>query len=171
MMSKHFLTLMRLCFIFVVIVAIVFSTGCASTGAAKADSPTGGISLEMSITGKDNFAAIYRVEQDGTIHFGGGMDARINKTSWEGQLTELDIKQLTDLLNKHGWFNDLPSLSTTDEDRNYDIQLRWPGGRNSFKISGKSPAVAPVEDLLAQFANRRHDVFLESLPKATEPPD
>lgn len=127
--------------------------------------------MKMSITGKDNLAAIYRVEQDGSIHFGGGQDAQLNKTSWTGQLTKQDVEQLRALLTEHGWFSAEPASSSTDADRKYRIDLRWPGGHRSFKVTGKGSMIAPIEDLLAKIANRRHDVFLESLPKATEAPD
>lgn len=169
MTSKHLSALTK--FFLIAIVASAVNVGCASTDAAEANSPTGGISLEMSITGKDNLAAIYRVEQDGSIHFGGGMDARINKTSWTGQLTEQDIEHLRASLDEHGWFTQDPASSSIDSDRKYRIDLRWPGGHRSFKVTGKGPKIAQIEDLLAKIANRRHDVFLESLPKATEPPD
>ena len=171
MIDAHTSNLLRFVFVFIAILAVFAGSGCSSTSAAKADSPTGGISLEMSITGRDNFAANYRVDQDGFLHFGGGQDAQLNRTSWTGQLTEQDIMQLIALLNKHGWFTELPYSLNMETDRKYSVKLQWPGGRKSFKVQGRSLYVAPIEDLLAKIANRRHDVFLESLPKATEPPD
>ena len=155
----------------VVVIVLSVCLGCSSTSATKANSPTGGLSLKMSITGKGNLAALYLVEQDGSIHFGGGQDAQLNKTSWTEQLTKQDVEQLRALLNEHGWFTAEPVSSSVDADRKYRIELRWPGGHRSFKVTGKGSMIAPIEDLLAKIANRRHEVFLESLPKASEPPD
>ena len=163
--------LMRLVLVCIAIIALVANTGCSSTSAVKANSPTGGLSLKMSITGKDNLAALYRVDQDGSIHFGGGQDAQINKTSGTGQLTKQDVEQLRALLTEHGWFTAEPASSSVDADRKYRIDLRWPVGNRNFKVTGKGSMIAPIEDLLVKFANRRHDLFLESLPKASEPPD
>ena len=112
---------------FLVYIALIICNGCSSLGASNANSLTGGISLEMSIKGKENLATIYKVEQDGTIHFGGGLDAQLNKTSWTGQLTEQEATQLIALLNKQGWFSDLPYSSNFDADREYKIKLRWIG--------------------------------------------
>lgn len=151
--------------------ASALSLGCSSASVARADSPTGGISLEMLITGKDNLAALYRVEQDGSIHFGGGQDAQFNRTSWTGQLTRQEIEQLRASLHEHGWFTAEPTSSSIDADRKYHIELRWPGGHRNFKVTGKGSKIAAIEDILVKIANRRHDVFLESLPKATEPPE
>ena len=171
MIESHSFNLSRLVLVCFTILALPANSGCSSTSATRANSPTGGLSVEMSITGKDNFAALYRVERDGTIHFGGGQDAQLNKTSWTGQFTNEDVEQLRALLNEHGWFDETPTSSAIDADRKYRIDLRWPGGHRSFKVTGKSSMIAPIEDLLVEIANRRHEVFLESLPKASEPPD
>lgn len=171
MIDSHSSNLSRLVLVCFTILALATNSGCSSTTAVKADSPTGGISLEMSITGKGNLAALYQVEQDGSIHFGGGQDAQLNKTSWTGQLTKQDVEQLRFLLTEHGWFTAEPAASSLDADRKYRIELRWPDGNRSFKVTGKGSMIAPIEDLLAKITNRRHDLFLESLPKATEAPD
>lgn len=171
MIDSHSLNLFRLVLVCFTILALAGNSGCSTTSAAKANSPTGGISLQMSIKGKDNLAALYRVEQDGSIHFGGGQDAQLNKTSWTGQLTQQDVEQLRASLDEHGWFTAEPASSSIDADRKYRIDLRWPGGNRNFKVTGKGLMIAPIEDLLVKFANRRHDLFLESLPKASEPPD
>ncbi len=125
----------------------------------------------MSITGKGNLAVIYRVDQDGSIHFGGGKDAQLNKTSWAGKLTQQEIEQLRASLDEQGWFTAEPASSSTDADRKYRIELRWPEGNRSYKVAGKGSKIAPIEDLLIKIANRRHDVFLDSLPQGSEPPD
>lgn len=162
---------MRLVFVYITVLVLTIIAGCSSTTSSKAKSITGGISLEMSIKGKGNLAALYRVEKDGSIHFGGGQDAQLNKTTWTGQLTKLEVEQLRATLDEHGWFTAEPDSSSVDADRKYRIDLRWPGGHRSFKVTGKGSMIAPIEYLLVKIANRRHDVFLESLPKASEPPD
>lgn len=171
MIDAHYSTLLRFTLVFCTVIAALVNSSCSSTREANANSPTGGISLEMSITGKDNLAVNYRVDQDGSLHFGGGLDAQINKTSWTGQLSSQEVKQLVALLNEHGWFKQEPDSSSIDADRKYSIDLRWPDGHRSFDVTGKGSGIAPIEELLARVTNRRHDEFLESLPKPMEPPD
>ena len=50
----------------------------------------------------DTQTALYIVEQNGTIAFGGGMDATAGRTSWRGTLTDEQLLTLQTLLrNEH----------------------------------------------------------------------
>ena len=138
---------------------------CSGGSRVAPQSPTGGLSLKMLVVTEDNAAAMYRVEPDGSIHFGGGLDARREKTTWSGPMTAEEIKQLRDLLTRHGWFAASPASTDRPKDRSYRIQLRWPQGRRTYRVIGRSLDVTPIEQLLAQAAGRRHEAFLQTLPK------
>ena len=70
-----------------------------------------------------------------------------------------------------------PASNGRPPGRSYRIQLRWPQGRRTFRVIGRSLDVTLIERVLAQAAGRRHDAFLDTLPKAnseqisTESPD
>ena len=139
--------------------------GCSGGSRVDPQSPTGGLSLKMLVVTEDNAAALYRVQPDGTIHFGGGLDARQEKTTWSGPMTAEEIQQLHDLLTHHGWFDAGPASTDQPPGRSYRIQLRWPKGRQTYRVIGRSLDVTPIEQLLAQAAGRRHEAFLQTLPR------
>lgn len=145
--------------------AMLAAFGCAGGARVDPQSPTGGLSLKMLVLTQDNAAAMYRVEPDGTIHFGGGLDARQEKTTWSGPMTAEEIQQLRHLIAQHGWYDAGPASTGRPSGRSYRIQLRWPQGRRSFRVIGRSLDVTPIEQLLAHAAGRRHEAFLETLPK------
>lgn len=149
----------------VTLTATLAPLGCAGGSRVNPQSPTGGLSLKMLVLTQDNAAAMYRVEPDGTIHFGGGLDARQEKTTWSGPMTREEIQQLRDLIAQHGWYDAGPASTGRPPGRSYRIQLRWPQGRQTFRVIGRSLDVTPIEQLLAQAAGRRHEAFLETLPK------
>ena len=146
-------------------VATLAPLGCAGGSRVDPQSPTGGLSLKMLVLTQDNAAAMYRVEPDGTIHFGGGLGARQEKTTWSGPMTAQEIQQLRDLIAQHGWYDAPPASTDRPRGRSYRIQLRWPQGRRTFRVIGRSLDVTPIELLLAHAAGRRHEAFLETLPK------
>ena len=149
----------------VTLVATLAPLGCSGGSRVDPQSPTGGLSLKMLVLTQDNAAAMYRVEPDGTIHFGGGLDARQEKTTWSGPMTAQEIQQLRDLIAQHGWYDAGPVSTDRPPGRSYRIQLRWPQGRRTFRVLGRSLDVTPIEQLLAHAAGRRHDAFLDTLPK------
>ncbi len=145
--------------------ATITFLGCSGSSRVDPQSPTGNLSLTMLVLTEDNAAALYRVEPDGSIHFGGGLDARLEKTTWSGPMTAEEIRHLHDLLEQHGWFEAGPDSTDRPPGRSYRIQLRWPEGRQTYRVIGRSADVTPIEQLLAQAAGRRHEAFLETLPR------
>lgn len=165
-MSAGRTSLSRLMFtVSVTLAATLGPLGCSGGSRVDPQSPTGGLSLKMLVLTQDNAAAMYRVEPDGTIHFGGGFDARQEKTTWSGPMTAQEIQHLRDLIAQHGWYDTGPASTNRPPGRSYRIQLRWPQGRRTFRVIGRSLDVTPIEQLLAQAAGRRHEAFLETLPK------
>ena len=139
--------------------------GCSGSSRVDPQSTTGGLSLKMLVVTEDNAAALYHVQPDGTIHFGGGLDARQENTTWSGPMTAEEIQELHDLLTHHGWFATSPVSTDRPKGRSYRIQLRWPQGRQTYRVIGRSLDVTPIEQLLAQAAGRRHEAFLQTLPR------
>ncbi len=80
-------------------------------------------------------------------------------------MTAQEIQHLRDLIEQHGWYDAGPASTDRPPGRSYRIQVRWPQGRQTFRVIGRSLDVTPVEQLLAQAAGRRHEAFLETLPK------
>ncbi len=154
----------------VTLVATLAPLGCSGGSRVDPQSPTGGLSLKMLVLTQDNAAAMYRVGPDGTIHFGGGLDARQGKTTWSGPMTAEELQQLRDLIAQHGWYDAGPASTDRPPGRSYRIQLCWPQGRRTFRVVGRSLDVTPIERLLAHAAGRRHEAFLDTLPKASSEP-
>ncbi len=121
--------------------------------------------MEITVIGGRHVTALYRVDQDGALHFGGGLDGRLGKTSWTGQMSAGEIQELRDLLTRHDWFGADPVSTGDPPGWSYDIKLTWPQGRRSFRVIGRSPAVDPIEEFLDRIARRRFDAFLDTLPK------
>ena len=140
--------------------------GCAALSGVDPGSATRGLTLELWLRGQENLMVLYRVEQEGTIGFGGGADARNQRITWTGPLTAEEIDRLWVLLDEHGWFTGDVKTASTGEPRHrrYRIRMRWPGGSKRYKTRGENPAVTPVETLLEQASRRRLGGFLQTLP-------
>ena len=147
--------------------------GCEILGATRTDLPTGGIALEMLVESGDSSVALYRVEPSGTIGFGGGFDARLNKTTWTGRMRTEEIDELLALLDTDGWFEADPASISAPPDHTYRITLSGPKGRRRFEVEGgrrgSGPDVAPLAKLLERISRRRLDDFLDALPKPGGP--
>ncbi len=146
--------------------AAIVLGGCAVRSAT--DSPTGGVSLRMAVVDEPNSRALYRVEADGSLSFGGGLDAVRRKTSWTGQMTEAEIDELLALLERDGWFRGEPADRDGPNGRVYEVTVCGPEGRQRYKLRGESAAAGELNDLLDRIARRRFDSFLERFPRAEE---
>ncbi len=149
--------------------AAIVLGGCAVRSAT--DSPTGGVSLRMAVVGEPNRTALYRVEADGSLSFGGGLDAIQHKTSWTGQMTEAEIDELLALLDRDGWFHGEPADGDEPSGRVYEVTVHGPQGRQRYKLRGESAAGGELNDLLDRIARRRFDSFLERFSRPAEGSD
>ena len=154
-------------------VVLLVVAGCGILGTTRSALPTGGVALEMLIESGDSSVALYRVEPSGTIGFGGGFDARLNKTTWTGRMRAGEIDELLALLETDGWFEADPAAISSPPDRTYRITLSGPKGRRRFEVGpgqrGAGPDVAPLAELLERISRRRLDDFLDALPKPGDP--
>ncbi|MCH6552304.1 MAG: hypothetical protein IH804_09880 [Planctomycetes bacterium] len=113
--------------------------GCEILGATRAALPMGGVALEMLVESGDSSVALYRVEPSGTIGFGGGFDARLNKTTWTGRMRPEEIDELLALLDTDGWFEADPASISAPPDHTYRITLSGPKGRRRFEVEVHAP--------------------------------
>src|SRR5262245_1146935 len=137
---------------------------CASPGGPP-ESATGGLELSMYVRDETRSEVFYQVTRDGVLHFGGGLDARLESTSWAGALTEPELAQLRQLLEAQDWFQTKPVSTKTPEDCLYRVSLRTPQVSKRFTVKGENTALEPVRELLAQASRRRLDATLERLPQ------
>ena len=153
--------------------ALAVCTGCSVPGSSpRVDRPevlfADGFLLELRLQGLDNYAALYRVNGARRLGFGGGVDASNRELSWTGSLSDEQYGRLQALLRQHGWFDGLAASTGEPRQRVAWIKLRWPGGRRRFKVTGNSPDVEPVRQLLDDAARRRLEPALENLPRPGE---
>ena len=148
---------------------VAVNAGCAGKG-AKVEQPevriADGFWLELWILGEDNYAVLYRVNGASALGFGGGAVAFNRELSWEGTLEQAEYDRLQELLGQHGWFDGTIVSTGETSLRVSRIILRWPGGSRRLKVTGVSPGIEPVQQLLDRAARRRFEPELESLPQA-----
>ncbi len=123
------------------------------------------ISMEMFIENPGDSYAVYRVDEDGVLSFAGGVDAHDRKYTWSGPMTSEEIDRLHALLDEHRWFESGPKSSGTPPGRRYEIELSKPGVVRDFAVLGDGPSISPIFDLLETAARRRHEQFMQTLPK------
>ncbi len=134
-------------------------------GCETVPSTTGGIRLELHVSGPQNLAVLYRVEPDGTIAYGGGPDARARRTTWTGRMTDQEIAELRSLLERHGWLDRKPASTGEPRALVSRIEVKGPGGFHRYTVRGESTDVEPVQEFLDRVARRRLDEVLDSLPR------
>jgi hypothetical protein len=91
----------------IALLAVLILSGCT-----KSQQPL----LQLTMFG-DNQSALYVVQQNGDIAFGGGMHAIQGKTSWKGALTPQQLEKLQVLL-------EATPLQATDKKLTYSFQIK-----------------------------------------------
>ena len=145
----------------VIVIAIVFLPGCASTPSNNA---TGGVRITL-LRDQGDAASLYYMHYDGTISFGGGIDARLDRTTWTGQLRDDEIDEVLNLIDRHGWFERRPVTDGQPPELLYHLEVSGPRGYKRYQWRGESPDVVPILELLDQAARRRFGYILDALPK------
>lgn len=136
--------------------------------AGKRSSPTGGVALRMLITDGQSSHALYVVEPDGTIGFGGGWAAMDDRTTWTGPLSVQELETLAALLREHGWFDGKPEADDPDDTGRHTIRFAFPDGgwRISAPHGGRS--IAPIRQFLRTVSMRRNQAVFDQLPEPGE---
>lgn len=153
------------------LVVAMFIGGCRSTSlaAGEANSPTGGIAVELFTSGENLEAVYYRVTPAGRIDYAGGHRAHEREPQWEGPLTTEEITRLRELLESDGWWTGAVTTTGEPKSRRWDIQVVRPAGGERYRLTGNGEAVLRLRELLDEMASKRLDPFLETLPKAGDP--
>ncbi len=139
--------------------------GCAVTGPADTGPDlTGGRTWEL-YTAREGAMARYRIDPDGTLHFGGGRDAMGGRFSWSGPLTAAELDELVELIDEASWF-DGPEPVGDDSGRTWALSERMGMKVRRVSVEGDTEKLREVYDLLSTASRRRYGDFLESMPKA-----
>jgi hypothetical protein len=131
------------------------------------------VSLTLGVRDASGAEEYYQVARDGAFGFGGGMNARFDRTTWHTELTREEMLVLRDLMVSNGWFDDRLHSTRQPRDARYDIDAKCSQGTLHKRIEGQNDLVDPVRFWLRDIANRRLEVDLERQPKASrnrEPP-
>jgi len=129
---------------------------------------TGGLSVDVRVTGEGNLAVRYVVATDGTIGFAGGHRAQVGGSlSWQGELSDEEISALQELLERDGWWARQPTGSAESPARRTRIKLGNDSSRLTYTVRGVDPTVERLVEALDRIARQRLDPILESLPKPT----
>jgi hypothetical protein len=139
--------------------------GCGSTPATQPMADRFGLSLEFSAHDETGSERLYRVAKDGTISFGGGFKARVGSTTWTGQMTEQEQRELLDVIREQEWFTREIESTGQPDDRVYRVTVNAAEGHERFKVVGCNPRVESVEAVLEQICRRRLDEDLKRLPE------
>lgn len=150
----------------IAVIAMALPGGCATT--PKGEQRVGGYELEASTTNRDALtASLYKVSADGTIAWGGGMDARDGNTTWSGRLNDEQCAEIERLLVDDGWAKGSKALKGSGEPRSMrsEVKVKGPGGSHTYRFVGESPALDRLLKTLDAASMARLDRFLKSLPE------
>lgn len=147
------------------LIAVVVAVGWGCVSTPDVASRTGGRTLVLDTHHPGNVRALYIVEKDGSLSFGGGQSAWLERTTWTGPMTDAEITELFGLIEAYGWYDEPPGPRKGDAMPVYDIRLTGPEGRAKYRVVGPGLGTEEVETLLATAARRRFDPLLQSLPK------
>jgi len=112
----------------------------------------------------------YVIDDKGQLGFGGGLDARLTRTSWTTTLSEAEIGELNRLIDQHRWIGG--GFKSTNEPAKfiYRIDVRNSEGSSRYNLKGDHPEIAPVRDWLHNVSLRRLEPDLQKLPEPGKQP-
>lgn len=110
----------------------------------------------------DHQTALYIVEDDGTVKFGGGFDALSGKTTWEGQLTVAQLSKLQELLR-----TDILQSNEFDDSNRFEIVIHESDVILNYVVPLTDPFASEVYFILEESTMQRIQSHLDSLPKPT----
>jgi hypothetical protein len=150
----------------------VILAGCAGGLKAGApDSPTGGIAIEIFRTDERSSHALYVVDPDGTISFGGGFDAQQERTTWSAPMTAEQIVSLQAILSEQLWQQAPVRSEEASDPGSVECRILFAAPAISWRatVPADNPRVSPVVEFLRELSLARHEEVLRSLPQANQP--
>lgn len=145
--------------------ATLLVSGCASSTATPAESPTDGIALTLLVRNEGGANELFIVDSDGAIKWGGGFDAVDGRSSWTGTLSTQEADELVAAMRTHGWLDGRLRADAPAKWPAYEIEVRTPDGSHSSNFKGPSAQVTPVLAVLQRIADRRNDAYLDMFPE------
>src|SRR5688572_19130414 len=86
-----------------------------------------GLSLTLDLRDVSGAEEYYTVDRDGLLGFGGGLDARFERVSYEGMLTADDMQALQRLIDEQGLLDSPLTSSNQPKDVRYSVKIRTRG--------------------------------------------
>jgi hypothetical protein len=125
------------------------------------------VSLTLDLRDASGAEEFYTVNRDGAFGFGGGMDARFERVTWNTELTAEEMQTLRDLIVSNGWFSNSLHSTKQPKEARYSIEAKSSDGSVHKRIEGENDRVEPVRLWLRDVANRRLQIDLERQPRAS----
>ncbi len=141
--------------------------GCTVLPDAPRRLGTCGIAMAIWMTHPTDARYEYFRIDDGKLHYGGGRDALMLKTSWSTPLTAEQCAAVRELVLKAGWLS--PEMSSSETEKNEataSVAIAWDEGRCQFRLAGGAPSVVAVVEYLEVIARTRFKPSIDRLPEA-----
>ncbi len=124
-----------------------------------------GLSIVLDLRDASGAEEFYTVDTDGMLGFGGGMDARFERTSYTAVLDAADMQRLAEIVTKHRLVDQRLESTNLPEGVRYRVRIRNDDGSVNRTIKGENPRIEALRAVLREFANRRLFPELERQPK------
>jgi hypothetical protein len=122
------------------------------------------VHINFFVTTEPGRHELYVVQPDGRIGFGGGNDALLNRTSWDGAMSQAQADALRDVLVAHDLLDVRATGTGEPADQNWRVEIEHPGGRIRHRVTGRCDALEALRVVLADISRARLEGFLERLP-------
>lgn len=123
------------------------------------------MTLTLRIEESKNKAAYYTVDTDGTLGFGGGLDARFERITWTGPMQDDELAELLALIERNQLFERKPVGTGEPKSLRWRFEVSGPKGWKRSRLTGECPILRQVYELLDAISRRRFEGILETLPK------
>jgi|RhiMethySRZTD1v2_1073278.scaffolds.fasta_scaffold01393_20 hypothetical protein len=159
---------MRPCALVCLIVSVL-AFGCQEPDRApeapRAVEDVYGLSLTLDLRDASGAEEYYTVDRDGLLGFGGGLDARFERVSYEAMLTADDMQALQRLIDEQELLDSPLTSSNQPKDVRYSVKIRTREDSINKNLKGENARLEAMRAQLKQFANRRLTPELERQPR------
>ncbi len=133
-------------------IPLLGTAGCQASKAGSAVMLPTPFAIEMTVKHADRRYKYYRLDRDGDLHFGGGVNARAGAAEHAGELDRDQRMALWDLvrrndllLTENAWFEDAEEVT-------YDVSIRAGGKRHHFRaVDDRAPGLKELDDRLFEY--------------------
>jgi hypothetical protein len=154
-----------LCWNVILLAILCGAAPAACRSAPRNASATGNLAMTMYVRDATGAESYYEVHRDGTLGFGGGLQARLFQTTWSGPMTAEEIAQIRAALEAQNWFRQPPRSTNQPADHIYRITIDAPERQKQFRVKGDTQALRPLHEIFSRIALRRLEPVLRGLPE------